>query len=197
MILRFTCSDAYLGALTRRLCTSAEISFYFRSLFQKEGNTSGNNNFLKPNLNCNLSSWVSGCEPGWSCSIGEDKKLKLQAYTEIPERNLNCRPCCEGFFCPRGLTCMMRKCPSLVLWILWPALYFYIWHFWIWLWDWFLDYVTFLLAIIYSCSCPFQQTHLDMYMKHTLFLNHPPSPAVIHVIFSSSVRVINLQTVTI
>ncbi|XP_073009295.1 ABC transporter G family member 28-like [Typha latifolia] len=28
----------------------------------------------------------------------------------MPPRTLSCRPCCEGFFCPRGITCMI-PCP--------------------------------------------------------------------------------------
>lgn len=65
-------------------------------------------NYVKPNKNCNLTSWVSGCEPGWACSAGKDIDLKKD-IKEIPKRTKNCKPCCEGFFCPQGLTCMIRK----------------------------------------------------------------------------------------
>ncbi|PHU03957.1 hypothetical protein BC332_29208 [Capsicum chinense] len=63
---------------------------------------------LKPNTNCNLSSWVNGCEPGWACSVG-DNSVDLD-LNKMPHRILECEPCCEGFFCPRGLTCMI-PCP--------------------------------------------------------------------------------------
>lgn len=99
------------GGVTMRLCTSAEISFYFNGFHENDGQASV---YLKPNLNCNLSSWVSGCEPGWSCSIGKNQKINLLDKKLLPARTLECRPCCEGFFCPRGITCMMRKYPCLL-----------------------------------------------------------------------------------
>ncbi|KAJ6826855.1 ABC transporter G family member 28-like isoform X1 [Iris pallida] len=101
------CAKETKGDLGRRLCTAVEIMFYFNNFYQN----TGKNNYLKPNLNCNLTSWVSGCEPGWGCSVGSKQKVKLQDYkTSMPARTLDCRPCCEGFFCPRGLTCMI-PCP--------------------------------------------------------------------------------------
>ncbi|WOL17336.1 hypothetical protein Cni_G26127 [Canna indica] len=100
------CLKETKGDLTRRLCTSAEIKFYFNS-FSDNG---GNKNYLRPNKNCNLTSWVSGCEPGWSCSVPENQKVYLEDSNVVPDRNVDCRPCCEGFFCPHGLTCMM-PCP--------------------------------------------------------------------------------------
>lgn len=89
----------------RRLCTAADIKFYFNSFYD----SSGKNTFLKPNKNCNLSYWVSGCEPGWACSVAEDQKVDLRNSQEMPSRSLNCKPCCAGFFCPHGLTCMIRE----------------------------------------------------------------------------------------
>ncbi|CAN6487343.1 unnamed protein product [Victoria cruziana] len=94
------------GDLMRRLCTAADIKFYFNSFYD----SSGKNTFLKPNKNCNLSYWVSGCEPGWACSVAEDQKVDLRNSQEMPSRSLNCKPCCAGFFCPHGLTCMI-PCP--------------------------------------------------------------------------------------
>ncbi|KAJ4789820.1 hypothetical protein LUZ62_041066 [Rhynchospora pubera] len=90
------------GDLAQRVCTAAEMKFYFNSFYEQQ-------NYLKPNLNCNLTSWVSGCEPGWGCSAG-NQKINLQDSKTIPLRSLDCRPCCSGFFCPHGLTCMI-PCP--------------------------------------------------------------------------------------
>ncbi|KAJ0089186.1 hypothetical protein Patl1_32135 [Pistacia atlantica] len=91
--------------LAQRLCTAAEIKFYFNSLFGRGSKTTS---YLKPNKNCNLTSWVSGCEPGWGCSANQH--VELQNSKVIPSRTQTCQPCCEGFFCPRGLTCMI-PCP--------------------------------------------------------------------------------------
>ena len=99
------CFVVVIGDVTRRLCTAAETRFYFDNLFG--GSTRAN--YLRPNKNCNLSSWLSGCEPGWACSVGTDEQVDLRNSKVIPTRNLNCQPCCEGFFCPHGITCMIRK----------------------------------------------------------------------------------------
>jgi hypothetical protein len=87
------------------LCTAAEIKIYFNSFFEGSENV----NYLKPNKNCNLTSWVSGCEPGWACSVGPDQPVDLNNAKVIPSRTLDCHACCEGFFCPHGITCMIRK----------------------------------------------------------------------------------------
>ncbi|KAL0907605.1 hypothetical protein M5K25_022024 [Dendrobium thyrsiflorum] len=94
------------GDLTQRLCTAAETKFYFNSFFID----GGNNDFLRPNKNCNTTSWVSGCEPGWACSVVAGQNVHIKDSANIPSRTQNCRPCCEGFFCPRGITCMI-PCP--------------------------------------------------------------------------------------
>ncbi|PKA47787.1 ABC transporter G family member 28 [Apostasia shenzhenica] len=83
------------------------MKFYFSSFFNNAGRS---NNFLRPNINCNLISWASGCEPGWACSVGEEQKVNLKDATIMPSRTQNCRPCCDGFFCPHGITCMI-PCP--------------------------------------------------------------------------------------
>ncbi|KAI4351447.1 hypothetical protein L6164_005816 [Bauhinia variegata] len=101
-----SCIQKTKGDITRRLCTAAEIKFYFTSFFDRSTTA----NYLKPNKNCNLTSWVSGCEPGWACSVGPSQKVDLQNSKEIPSRTTNCHACCEGFFCPHGLTCMI-PCP--------------------------------------------------------------------------------------
>ncbi|XP_021864414.1 ABC transporter G family member 24 isoform X2 [Spinacia oleracea] len=86
-----------------RLCTEAEIRVYLGSFFNGIG--------LQANKNCNLTSWVAGCEPGWACSTGSVQRLDLEnTDQEIPARTSDCRSCCDGFFCPQGLTCMM-PCP--------------------------------------------------------------------------------------
>ncbi|KAL9226951.1 hypothetical protein vseg_002704 [Gypsophila vaccaria] len=100
------CVEQTRGDVGTRLCTSAEIEFYLNSFFNKQGGVK----YLKPNRNCNLTSWVGGCEPGWACSIGSNESFDLGNSQEIPARALECKPCCDGFFCPQGLTCMM-PCP--------------------------------------------------------------------------------------
>ncbi|OEL18530.1 ABC transporter G family member 28 [Dichanthelium oligosanthes] len=94
------------GDLPQRVCTAAEMKFYFESFL--EGN--GRKNYVRPNKNCNLTSWIDGCEPGWSCSAGKDQEVNLKDAVNIPSRTLDCRGCCAGFFCPHGLTCMI-PCP--------------------------------------------------------------------------------------
>lgn len=95
-----------LGDLTQRLCTAAEIKFYFSGFYESGSKST---NYLKPNKNCNLTSWVSGCEPGWACSAGANEKVDLKNVKQMPARTFDCSPCCEGFFCPHGITCMIRK----------------------------------------------------------------------------------------
>ncbi|KAK4279655.1 hypothetical protein QN277_011397 [Acacia crassicarpa] len=101
-----SCIQKTKGDVTKRLCTAAEMRFYFNSFFESPRRA----NFLKPNKNCNLTSWVSGCEPGWACSVGSQQQVDLQNSKEIPARTASCQACCEGFFCPQGLTCMI-PCP--------------------------------------------------------------------------------------
>lgn len=105
----YTSDDIFggsIGDLTKRLCTAAEVKFYFSSFLTTK--STKQTNYLKPNKNCNLTSWVSGCEPGWACSAGS-KKVDLKNGKDMPARTTNCSACCEGFFCPNGLTCMIRK----------------------------------------------------------------------------------------
>lgn len=101
------CIQKTIGDLTRRLCTAAEIKFYFNSFF---GVGSKRDNYLNPNKNCNLTAWVTGCEPGWACSVEAKLKIDIKDSDEIPVRTQNCASCCEGFFCPHGITCMI-PCP--------------------------------------------------------------------------------------
>ncbi|CAH8283799.1 unnamed protein product [Eruca vesicaria subsp. sativa] len=101
-----SCIQKTRGDIGRRICTAAEMKFYLNAFFSKTNNPG----YLQPNGNCNLTSWVSGCEPGWACSVDPDEQVDLQNSKEFPERTRNCMSCCEGFFCPRGLTCMI-PCP--------------------------------------------------------------------------------------
>ncbi|XP_057735326.1 ABC transporter G family member 24-like isoform X2 [Arachis stenosperma] len=101
-----SCIKKTKGDVTRRLCTAAEVKFYLSSLLER----STSSNYLKPNKNCNLTSWFAGCEPGWACSAPSSQKVDLRNSKEIPARTSNCQPCCEGFFCPHGITCMI-PCP--------------------------------------------------------------------------------------
>ena len=94
----------------QRICTAAEIKFYFSGFYENGGKS----NYLRPNKNCNLTSWTSGCEPGWACSAGADRKIDLSSKI-MPSRVLDCHRCCAGFFCPHGITCMIRKIVSLDL----------------------------------------------------------------------------------
>ncbi|KAL1216107.1 ABC transporter G family member 24 [Cardamine amara subsp. amara] len=101
-----SCLQKTGGDIGKRICTAAEMKFYFNAFFNKSNNPS----YLQPNVNCNLTSWVSGCEPGWGCSVDPTEQVDLQNSKDFPKRRSNCMSCCEGFFCPRGLTCMI-PCP--------------------------------------------------------------------------------------
>lgn len=104
-------SDDLAGDIANRLCTAAEVKFYLNSLMEKSTSA----NYLKPNKNCNLTSWVPGCEPGWACSVRSGQKIDIKDSKEMPARTSNCQACCEGFFCPHGITCMIRKYNENVL----------------------------------------------------------------------------------
>lgn len=95
--------------MAQRLCSAAEMKFYLSNFFAKEKAPHPSTKpYLKPNKNCNLTSWVPGCESGWACSSG-DENIDRKNSKDMPIRIDDCQPCCEGFFCPKGLTCMMRK----------------------------------------------------------------------------------------
>lgn len=103
----FWCCVCHSTDVTKRICTAAEMKFYFSSFMDKKSDDA---QFLRPNKNCNLTTWVPGCEPGWACTIPENAQVDLKNNKEIPDRTSDSQPCCAGFFCPRGLTCMIRKC---------------------------------------------------------------------------------------
>ncbi|KAL6842406.1 hypothetical protein ACP4OV_027833 [Aristida adscensionis] len=95
------CMDQTGGQMFRMLCGKAEVELYIKSLA-----STSSRNIARISRNCNKDSWALGCQPGWACSTFGDEA----ADESVPSRALNCRPCCPGFFCPRGLTCMM-PCP--------------------------------------------------------------------------------------
>ncbi|MED6212598.1 ABC transporter G member 28 [Stylosanthes scabra] len=94
------CAKSVQGDITQRMCIGSELDMY-ATLF-KTGKR-----FVNPNVNCNMSTWLNGCEPGWACKANEKVELN-STQKDIPVRNSDCQPCCEGFFCPPGLTCMIR-----------------------------------------------------------------------------------------
>ncbi|KAF7148953.1 hypothetical protein RHSIM_Rhsim03G0118300 [Rhododendron simsii] len=98
-----SCIQKTNGDMSLRLCTAAEAKFYFKNFV-------GGGSVVLPNKNCNLTSWVPGCEPGWACSVSPTVQVSLNESEDIPSRTLDCQACCEGFFCPEGLTCMI-PCP--------------------------------------------------------------------------------------
>ncbi|KAJ0657660.1 putative ABC-type sulfate transporter [Helianthus annuus] len=107
------CIQKTNGDVTRRVCNSAELKFYFGAFFSGDS-------YLKPNRNCNITSRVSGCEPGWACATSPDETVDMEDSKNIPARTESCQPCCEGFFCPSGLTCMIpcplgAHCPTATL----------------------------------------------------------------------------------
>ncbi|CAL4933868.1 unnamed protein product [Urochloa decumbens] len=83
------------------LCNKAEVEVYIKSLASTS--TRGSSRISR---NCNRNSWALGCQPGWACmKLGDESSDET-----VPSRAVNCRPCCPGFFCPSGLTCMI-PCP--------------------------------------------------------------------------------------
>ncbi|XP_076884404.1 ABC transporter G family member 28-like [Bidens hawaiensis] len=99
------------GNIAQRLCTAADIRFYVTVLSEAEKQGFKTSTYVKGNKNCNLTSWVAGCEPGWGCSTAKGIDVDLSDKDDMPFRTTDCQPCCEGFFCPTGLTCMI-PCPS-------------------------------------------------------------------------------------
>ncbi|KAG8091729.1 hypothetical protein GUJ93_ZPchr0012g20518 [Zizania palustris] len=92
------CNAQTEGQMSTMLCEKAEIEIYVNSL--------GKSRSTRISRNCNQSSWALGCQPGWACQrLGADSTENV-----VPSRAEKCRPCCAGFFCPRGLTCMI-PCP--------------------------------------------------------------------------------------
>uniref|UniRef100_A0A0E0M844 ABC transporter domain-containing protein n=1 Tax=Oryza punctata TaxID=4537 RepID=A0A0E0M844_ORYPU len=92
------CMEETQAQMTGMLCEKAEIEIYVKSLGKKPS--------TRVSRNCDQTSWAPGCQPGWACA----RQDSSSSEREVPSRAVNCRPCCPGFFCPRGLTCMI-PCP--------------------------------------------------------------------------------------
>lgn len=92
------------GTMSARLCVLAEVKLYFDNI--------KNLDKPKPNLNCNASNWSGACEAGFSAQKLTPGGLDSEI---VPVRNAFKMACCDGFFCPRGLTCMIRKFTAVVL----------------------------------------------------------------------------------
>ncbi|TVU30537.1 hypothetical protein EJB05_22167, partial [Eragrostis curvula] len=91
---------ACCGLMPSMLCKQAEIELYVKTLASSRTSA-------RVSPNCNQNSWALGCQPGWACLTLDDQSSNESV---IPSRAVSCRPCCPGFFCPSGLTCMM-PCP--------------------------------------------------------------------------------------
>ncbi|KAG4959098.1 hypothetical protein JHK87_035731 [Glycine soja] len=91
-MLGLHCSQLTEGDIAKRLCTAEEVKFFLNSLLGKSVSA----NYLKPNKNCNLTSWVPGCEPGWACSVPSSKMVDLKNLKEIPARTSNCQVVMPG-----------------------------------------------------------------------------------------------------
>jgi hypothetical protein len=94
------CMDQSNGQMVTMLCGKAEMELYLSSL--------GSKRVGRISRNCNQSSWAPGCQSGWACSALDPNGTSFD--DSVPSRAEMCRPCCPGFFCPLGLTCMM-PCP--------------------------------------------------------------------------------------
>ncbi|KAL2896651.1 ABC transporter G family member 24 [Bienertia sinuspersici] len=84
--------------------TRAEIRFYLGGFSNEMG--------LQSNKNCNLTSWVAGCEPGWACSTGPVEGSDLEYVQGIPARTSECKSC-SGFLLSFALICAfnLEACP--------------------------------------------------------------------------------------
>lgn len=91
------------ATMSQRLCVLAEVRLYFDNI--------ENLDKPKPNLNCNPRNWSGACEAGFSAQKLTPGGLDSEV---VPVRTSFKMPCCDGFFCPRGLTCMIRKFTSIV-----------------------------------------------------------------------------------
>lgn len=103
------------GTILERICSGGEIKAYLSSLVGLiQSSASGEASATIANVNCNENHWSQGCEAGWSKSLQvsvTDMSQLYQNTSVIPLRDdLAIEPCCEGFFCPRGLSCMI-PCP--------------------------------------------------------------------------------------
>ncbi|XP_057426553.1 putative white-brown complex homolog protein 30 isoform X2 [Lotus japonicus] len=97
------------GDFRDRICTATEIRYYFHGFVEQGGASSAN--YAKPNKNCNLTSWVSGCEPGWSCSAA----CPLGSYCPMAKLNHTTGTCDPySYQIPQGET--NHTCGSADIW---------------------------------------------------------------------------------
>lgn len=108
-----------------RLCSAGEIKAYINSLVNLiKSSASGTAASPISNVNCNESNWSQGCESGWSRSLQVSVQQISDLYqntSTIPLRDDGTTAtCCAGFYCPRGLSCMIpcplgAQCPKATL----------------------------------------------------------------------------------
>ncbi|GAQ89785.1 ABC transporter G family [Klebsormidium nitens] len=94
------------GRLGDRLCSDGELRSYFATDPRRSP---------PENVNCNADSYLVACNPGFASSL--DAASATRNFTvppkypqDIPRRIDDYAPCCPGFFCPKGLACMI-PCP--------------------------------------------------------------------------------------
>ncbi|XP_073385802.1 ABC transporter G family member 28 isoform X2 [Physcomitrium patens] len=97
--LLLDCDALTGGTTTERFCVMSELRLYFENLAAVDT--------PPPNLNCNATGWDQACEAGWAGRVSQVVELDSEI---VPSRLLDPLPCCAGFFCPRGLSCMI-PCP--------------------------------------------------------------------------------------
>lgn len=110
-----TCLFETEATMLDRLCSAGEIGAYINSLVDLiASSSSGSAASPISNVNCNATHWSQGCEDGWSTSLQVSVAQMSDLYqniSTIPLRDEeSTTPCCAGFFCPRGLSCMI-PCP--------------------------------------------------------------------------------------
>ncbi|KAI5060290.1 hypothetical protein GOP47_0024710 [Adiantum capillus-veneris] len=120
-----TCLFETEATMLDRLCSAGEIKVYIDSLI--DFISSGSSGLVAPpisTVNCNETHWSQGCEDGWSriLQVSTNQTSDLyQNMNTIPLRNEETSAaCCAGFFCPRGLSCMIpcplgAQCPKSTL----------------------------------------------------------------------------------
>jgi hypothetical protein len=99
------------GEMLNLMCSAGEISNYVASLVDLIGD-SGEAAQPISTVNCNLTNWSQGCEDGWARAVQNLTSMSelYQNVETIPQRSGDPYSCCGGFFCPRGLSCMIREC---------------------------------------------------------------------------------------
>jgi hypothetical protein len=109
-MMQYMCSGAEVRALVGSLVDVIEAGGHAAAAYSR----------MADSVNCNQSRWSQGCEPGWAKSMRElvtnaSRQLFYHAQDDgsIPFRtDLADLPCCDGFFCPRALGCMLRTSKS-------------------------------------------------------------------------------------